>query len=959
MQIRSFRAFFLFLIMGFFFSLLSSTVLGQEVKTPKRLTISPNQSLIKFETDAFSLEVTTDGRVSAMTDRIRNKDILAQKASVKFMKLQTKRGAYEVSHLSLDGDLLSAEFGRAEVTATFHVKTTPELFSIELASVSNNNFDFLEFLRLPVGITKNVATLLNAAYDDHYAVAVLAATPETNADIIEYLAGGRGPLLGARCWPAVSLENVRAVVLGCARDTLMQNLENFELSQGLPHPTIDGEWAKRSNDLLQGYLFCDLKKDNLDAAISYAKQGGFRYILVLSQSWSSSYGSYPINKKSFPGGMTDLKKAVAKIHANGLKAGLHFIAAGISARDRYVTPAPDVRLHKKEVFTLAERVSAESKVLQKEPLFGTYFPKDEILNPNENTIQLGNELMICTPGDSPHNENEYHYRRGAYGTNSEFHLKGQQAYRLTQQYNLFLPDPKTDLIDEISDRIADVYNTCDFDMVYVDGGEAMMSVGPGWYTMGLIHSAFFSKIDGEVLWQGSGTPHYSWHYVSRLTCRDAVHFGPKAYSDKRKTPLIQNYYRPNFITPDIGWWGFYANSPSVPATVPDEIEYMCAKAVGWDAAISLLCKLESLASNGRTAETLARVKLWQQAQLQDAFPDHIKQRLREPKQDFWLLRNTAGDYTVRPVTHLKDHIVDPNDAQSTVWPILNQTPQSTISFRLRALSELAPYGSKTNLVLYDPGTGHKLVSTASEKDRILGRTELAPDDRTAGGPVLKIAATSQKNTKNDYVRFTKTFSDPIDLSNHRIPGLWIHGADTEGVLNLQLEDTAGKFRDHYLDIDFSGWRYFVLQQPETRKIWDFDWKYNKEYCLRDFNYERVSKVNLYLTHIDSAEETTIFIGRIESLREYATATINPSLTINQHEITLPVEMQPDDYLECDDQGNCRQFNASGQLTGTFSRLYGGNMAIRYLDPGDNRIGYVTSGKARASISIRLNSPPLE
>ena len=124
---------------------------------------------------------------------------------------------------------------------------------------------------------------------------------------------------------------------------LLRNLEiieRVEIENGLPHPTLGGVWARRSPEQMRSYLFVDLSESTADAMIAYARAGGFGYIVIYDGMWNGSHGSYPVNRTCFPKGEAGLKAVSDKIHAAGLKFGMHNLDMVVSKDDPLVRPVP-------------------------------------------------------------------------------------------------------------------------------------------------------------------------------------------------------------------------------------------------------------------------------------------------------------------------------------------------------------------------------------------------------------------------------------------------------------------------------------------------------------------------------------------------------------------------------------------------------------------------------------------
>ena len=67
--------------------------------------------------------------------------------------------------------------------------------------------------------------------------------------------------------------------------------------------------------------------------------------------------------------------------------------------------------------------------------------------------------------------------RGALGSKAAAHTSSDQAEHLAQMYDMVMPRPGSALLEEISSRLAHVYNHAELDMVYFDGAEGLAPMG--------------------------------------------------------------------------------------------------------------------------------------------------------------------------------------------------------------------------------------------------------------------------------------------------------------------------------------------------------------------------------------------------------------------------------------------------------------------------------------------------
>jgi hypothetical protein len=70
----------------------------------------------------------------------------------------------------------------------------------------------------------------------------------------------------------------RIALFGCPASEALETIGQIELAEGLPHPFIDGEWAKISPEATASYLIIDFGETTLDAALELTRQAGLRYL---------------------------------------------------------------------------------------------------------------------------------------------------------------------------------------------------------------------------------------------------------------------------------------------------------------------------------------------------------------------------------------------------------------------------------------------------------------------------------------------------------------------------------------------------------------------------------------------------------------------------------------------------------------------------------------------------------
>lgn len=171
---------------------------------------------------------------------------------------------------------------------------------------------------------------------------------------------------------------------------------------------------------------------------------------------------------------------------------------------------------------------------------------------------------------------------------------------------------------------------------------------------------------------------------------------------------------------------------------------------------------------------------------------------------------------------------------------------------------------------------------------------------------------------------------PANLSSNRALGIRLYGDASGALVNVQIEDETGKFtRDHYVTIDWRGWKTIELGVPETRGLFHhaggrFPTPLSPKYAMRSFDWVRTLGVNIYVT---AATAATLYVSKVEALHETATTFGgHAQVTIGATTLHLPEGLrarpcQDDvsnvtgcaDYIECSDVGDastCKAYNAN-------------------------------------------------
>jgi len=201
----------------------------------------------------------------------------------------------------------------------------------------------------------------------------------------------------------------------------------------------------------------------------------------------------------------------------------------------------------------------------------------------------------------------------------------------------------------------------------------------------------------------------------------------------------------------------------------------------------------------------------------------------------------------------------------------------------------------------------------------------------------------------------KTFATPIDLGKHQGMGAWIYGDGKGEVMNFQL-GTPRPFEthaDHYVIVDFTGWRYFEFVEPESERFEDFSWPYGR--CTysqyRDtLDFRHVEWLHLWYNQVAVGQTVSCYLSPIKAIPVIKNRIAKPSITVAGRTIVFPVEIESGGYLEFNGRDDCRLYGPKRELI----RQVKPEGDIPILEAGENPMAFhcEESGvRSRANVTV--------
>jgi hypothetical protein len=782
--------------------------------TPLRLkhddSTGEEEEVWTLSTPLMNLSFVASGAVTGLVDRATGRNVLSvtSRSSLVTVRVPPRicppghMGAcppcictpVSASAVTLQGNVLRATVplrgsARLEVVMAVDqgIPVNSLVFSVMSLSCTNctrttnwGEMVGLNLLNLSVALSM-CANTASASYDDNFGVSLVPADyytsaagvrPTSNTLPVDYtnvttcnLQATSAPA-SARCLAGAGTHCGSATLWGGPRSGLLPSIEAAEIAFHLPSPrTADGTWLKTSAAASTGYIMASgINQDNFDQVVELAKSSGMKMVVLISAVANS--GHFLVDQEAW-NGTAGLAAAIGHAHAQGIKVGLHTMSASIPVQDSYITPLPDPRLAALTGWILQESINAST----------TDILLNKVVSPGwglGSTLRIGDELITFSGSSAASNVSTLGgVVRGAYNTTAVQHWQGEQVMHMQELFG-FLPDPATNLMEEMGANLAEVVDSTDCDYVYFDGIEGLQPFGI--QTMSRMHRAFWDPVKRkDIIVQSSGNAGELWHLNTRSGQRDWGATDSRAFFSYFGAGDVAAASQ-DLQVPDLGWWPYNVFvGGSFYATTPDEVEFMSSQAAAWDGVQNLESDYGWLTANGRTGDALQRSSNWRNVDL----PESVKEQIRASHLlDFQLFSNASGWFIKQQFFH-PPFVCDTVSCSRSLSPAFAQS--SIVGVRARALTSLAKDGSGQNLMLY--GEGHSSPSSLGLVHSKLNASITFPP---GGGSHLELNYSAAVATVEAMALFTEVFVQPMNLEGHTAIGLTIRGDGSNAILVIRL-----------------------------------------------------------------------------------------------------------------------------------------------------------------------------
>ncbi|MCY3024218.1 MAG: hypothetical protein NTW87_35020, partial [Planctomycetota bacterium] len=616
---------------------------------------------IVFENARVRAVLGDDGVWRSVVDKASGKDYCAQGQRVAFAAARAAGAAKhrQSNRAAIADGKLTVGFEGCDTSLTYTVKAEQDWILFTLTAVTGTRPSELTLLRLCTTLTQRVGTRLSMGWDDSYAIGLVGANLQTRGQAVrrkEYAE----LLATTQDAPGPKLEGAAAALVAAPTAVIDAVLQRLSAACSLPRNEGDGAPSKRLPIARQSYWFLSFGEQDAGKVIECCRQSGFKQVMLNSGSWCSVPGHYVFNTKNYPEGVESLKRTVAKLHAAGIMVGLHCFASKIAKTDAYVTPVPDRRFWVDRQCELADDIGAADTTIRTtsdlrewpgSPAASQKLWEGGVTKHQE--VILDDEIVYFERiGPEGKWDTFLGCKRGAWNTRPAAHKAKTQGrhYGVDGCINGYIIDQETTLLDEVTTRLGVIFNTCGFDMVYFDGGEDVDCTRFDYYVSKFQAVAMSKFTKRPLVHMGTIMTHHLWHSFTRSATVDTylntLHGHIIAGGKVEQWPTVKEHIDRSVqymlsvgddrIPGELGWFGIWPKGKNTDGLQMDEIEYLMAKSLAYDAPISLQTSFSQMASHPLTPGLLEIVRAYEELRTSGTVNPDTRARLREPKKDFLL-----------------------------------------------------------------------------------------------------------------------------------------------------------------------------------------------------------------------------------------------------------------------------------------------------------------------------------
>jgi hypothetical protein len=214
-------------------------------------------------------------------------------------------------------------------------------------------------------------------------------------------------------------------------------------------------------------------------------------------------------------------------------------------------------------------------------------------------------------------------------------------------------------------------------------------------------------------------------------------------------------------------------------------------------------------------------------------------------------------------------------------------------------------------------------------------------------------ARADSNTRHEglYIKMVRKFDPWLDINKNQALGVWVKGDANGELLNIRIESpkhlSSGARGDHFIRIDFKGWKYFELVEIESAEFSNYIWPDSGFYVYDSFRhtvlFNKVDKIQLWYNNLPPGTDVKCVIGTVKALPMVPISIIDPEIGIGSEILKFKVKIESGMYLEFKSSEDCKLYGPKGeflqdvQIAGKIPVVKNGDNDITFKSQGTNSI----------------------
>ncbi|MCE5241551.1 hypothetical protein LLH23_24060, partial [bacterium] len=346
------------------------------------------------------------------------------------------------------------------------------------------------------------------------------------------------------------------------------------------------------------------------------------------------------------------------------------------------------------------------------------------------------------------------------------------------------------------------------------------------------------------------------------------------------------------------------------------------------------------------------------------FPESVRAKLRTQGEQFRLAQAPDGAWQLRPTDYAAHRITSLTDGTQG-WTTTNRFAAQPAKLRVEALYACAPYDSPDAVVLSDfsrPEDFGVKVTAQGVTQQLTTATQGIRGGATGGCLTAKNATAARRGA---WTKLGQVFTPPLNMARCGALGVWVYGDGKGELLNFQLNNCPEYYTawdDHYVDVNFTGWRYFelLLRERDAQRHQDYIWPYGGpcEVGRTPLQRGRVGAFNIYTNDLPPGEAVQCTIGPVKALPALKVRLNNPTVSIGGKRLVFPVSLESGQYIEYEGPDDCCVRDERGEIITRVTPQ--GDAPV--LAAGDNAMAFACDQpegcQARARVTVIGQGAPL-